>query len=396
MGNRVRLETNDSKPSKGGRYYTEEDADDSDKGCELWGSGSVLFDCVLGGGYPVGRVINLVGDESTGKTLQWIEGAANFAQIYPDPALHKIRIYEGESAFDRPYAAQVGLPVERCDFAPPLDTVEEFFEDLVGTDAVYEAEEAAGVDEEDVKKKPKKKRVAGWLNNLPDAKDGGRAFVVLDSLDALSSKSEMESSIEKGSYGTSKAKVMSQLFRRAIRLLERKGVTLMIISQVRDKIGVMFGEKHTRSGGRALNFYASQIVWLSQVGKLHKTKKKVKRTVGVEIKARCKKNKVGPPHREVEYSILFNYGVDDVVSGVNWLRSVFRGDVVDAIAEKYSVASYKKTPKGGKGEPYFDVDRIDDLDDDQYRRLRKGVNRLVRAGWADIESDFAPVRKKYA
>src|SRR5206468_8961680 len=106
---------------------------------------------------------------------------------------------------------------------------------------------------------------------------------------------EQKREIDDGSYGANKAKKMGELFRRLVADLEEANVLLIVVSQLRDKIGVMFGEKQTRTGGRALDFYASHIVWLAEIGKIKKTIQKVERVIGVNVRARVKKNKVGLP-----------------------------------------------------------------------------------------------------
>src|SRR5262249_54440053 len=123
-------------------------------------------------------------------------------------------------------------------------------------------------------------------------------FYILDSLDALSDEAEKARAIDEGTYAMNKAKQMSALFRRLCQEMAQYNCTLAVISQVRDNIGVTFGDAYTRSGGKALDFYCSQIVWLAQTGKIARTVKGIERIVGVDIKAKVKKNKVGLPFRE--------------------------------------------------------------------------------------------------
>jgi recombination protein RecA len=141
-------------------------------------SGSTLLDLALGGGWAERRIANVVGDKSTGKTLLCIEATANFAIKYPKG---KIRYREAESAFDKGYAQALGMPIDRIDFgSKKIETVEDLFEDLTK-----------------ICEKARQKE-----------------FVVVDSLDALSDRSELEREIDEGSYGANKAKKMSELFRR--------------------------------------------------------------------------------------------------------------------------------------------------------------------------------------
>lgn len=245
-------------------------------------SGCTLLDCVLGGGWPIGRISNVIGDNSTGKTLLAIEACANFRRLYPQCSI----AYDigGAEEFDVPYANSLGLPED------------------------FQLEESGTVEE-------------WWksLNNFLDNKAPGPAIYVLDSLDAISDKAEMERGFEDGTYGT-KAKKIGELFRRLQGRLRRHETLLFIVSQVRANIGVTFGKKYKRSGGKALDFYAVQCLWLSERGKINKTRKGVKRPIGIEVVGKCEKNKVGLPYRQCEFTILFNYGMDEDKTNADFLK----------------------------------------------------------------------------
>src|SRR4029077_5465548 len=242
-------------------------------------------DLALGGGWAERRIANIVGDKSTGKTLLCIEASANFAVKYPKS---KIRYRECESAFQRGYAAALGLPLAQVDFGDEqLQTVEDFFADISAV--------AKGA------KRPE--------------------LYIVDSLDALSDKAELGRDIEEGSYGSQKAKKLSEMFRRTVRDLASSNVTMIIVSQVRDKIGQSYGRQSSRSGGRALDFYASQVVWLSQLGRLTRTISKIKRPVGIKLKAQLDKNKIALPFREAEFSLVFGWGIDDTRACLDFLHS---------------------------------------------------------------------------
>lgn len=248
-------------------------------------SGSHLLDKVLGGGWAQGRVVNVVGDKSSGKTLLAIEACANFVQIYGSEC---VRYVEAEAAFDEGYAASIGMP-KGIELEADIRTVEHWEDDLVG-----------------------------YLEKRKPA--DGPCLYVLDSLDALSDDAEMKRKREEGSYGAAKAKSISEMFRKRIKLIEDRRCTLFIISQIRDKIGVTFGETKQRSGGHALDFYASQVIWLTEKMKLKRTVLGAERVVGMQVGARAKKNKVGKPFREADLSIYFSYGVDDEISMLNWIK----------------------------------------------------------------------------
>lgn len=307
---------------------------------EFSSTGCAKFDCDLGGGWVLGRIGNIVGDKSTAKSGLACEAVINFLKAYPEGAAF---YRETEAAFDSSYAQSMGLPIDKVDFGDPekpVTTVEEFAKDL----AIFVNKQTAL---------------------------GKPGIYVLDSLDALSDESEMERDIGEGTFGMAKAKAMSILFRTIARKLERTRILLIIVSQVRDKINVSFGEKHTRSGGRALDFYASHIVFLSKVKDLKRTIKGIERTYGVIVRAKVKKNKVGVPGRECDFEYHFFFGVEDFLTSYNWLEQVKR------LPEKYKTLSYEK------------------MTDDEYRQVTKEIGEDVKRVWAEIEQDFMPKRSKY-
>lgn len=311
---------------------------------ELVSSGCELLNCVLGGGYPLGRMVNIVGDKSTGKTLLAIEAMANFRRQFKDGVTSYC---ETEAAFDDPYAEALGLDLKGI-LRPDVSTVEELFDDLTK-----------------------------FIADLA----GRPGLYIVDSLDALSDKAEQERGIADSTYGASKPKQLGQLFRRLVKPLEKSRVLIIIISQVRDAIGVTFGKKHTRSGGKALDFYASQILWLAHKGRLKRTVKKVQRATGVSVKAMTEKNKIGQPFRECEFEILFGYGVDDVSSGLEFLKEAGRLEELGIGSTDQAIAQFKKTYAAGTG-----ADRTE---------MRQELNAAVRKAWYEIEANFTPPRGKY-
>jgi len=310
----------------------------------LFSSGCTLLDLAAGGGWGIGRVTNIVGDKSTGKTLLAIEACANFAAIYGGAA---IRYAEVEAAFDRDYAYSMGMPRD-AQYTEDVHTIEDFERDL-----------------------------DGWLD-----KQTGPSLYILDSLDACSSTAELEREIgDHATFGGEKAKALSELFRKRIKKLRDKHGTMIVISQLRDNIGVRFGESKKRSGGHALDYYASQVFWLAQVKSIKKTVTKVERTVGVQVRARNKKNKIGKPFRQVDFTLLFSYGVADEISMHDWLKA---NGGEDLLPEPFS--SYPKR-----------------LDKAQQERNRAAVDAIrdelrvaVTARWEEIEAALEPPMRKYA
>lgn len=326
-------------------YFTSEKTD-----IQFISTGCAVLDCALGGGLALGRTTNVVGDKSTAKTGTATEVMINFARTFPDGE-GDIYYRETEAAWDDSYAEAMGLPLDRIDFGDrdnPVITIEDFYDDF---DAFCEKQKKA--------QKP--------------------GLYVLDSLDALSDEAEMGRDIDKASFGAAKAKKTSEMFRKITRKQEQANVLLVIVSQVRDNIGAMFGEKHKRSGGKALDFYASQVFWLAHIKILKRTINKVERPYGIELKAKVKKNKVGMPFREAEFVFEFGFGINDLLASVSWLNDVERLDAFDL--------------KKGEYKDY--VVNINKMTTEEYAEERARAAKVVKEVWAEIETTFIPKRQKY-
>ena len=316
---------------------------------DMFSSGCTMLNCALGGGWAKKRVLNIVGDRSTGKTLLAIEACANYALKFTKDLIHYCEV---ESAFDKPYAERLGLPLKRMTF-----------NDDTGAEKNIRTVEALYKDLEKFSETCTKKKVGG--------------LYIVDSLDALSDEAEMGREIDDKTFGASKAKKMSELFRKINQVISKAGVTLVIISQVRENIGVTFGKSTIRSGGKALDFYASQVIELATLGRIRKTINRVEKPIGVKIRCRCEKNKVALPFREAAFEILFGYGVDDIAANLNYMQLVGEIDL-----EGYGPIEIllKKLPK---------------MPDDLYRQLAIDSAREVKALWREIEKKFLPTRRKY-
>lgn len=314
---------------------------ENNRGVEFLPTGCVLLDLALGGGWAENRIINIVGDKSSGKTLLAIEATANYAKKYPTAAI----IYsEVESAFDPDYAAALGMPVERITFTEDMFTVEDWYK---------------------------------HLEQIITELKGERALYILDSLDALSDEAEMKVGISDPKMGTAKAKQLSALFRRINQKLASSNITLIIISQVRENIGITFGRQTKRSGGRALDFYASQVLYLAHLGQEKRTHKGVTRVTGVRIKAKVDKNKAGLPFRDAEFSILFGYGVDDFTASLDWLWENKLSRELTELARPVYEAS------------------LTQLSNDALKAEMEKVGLLMHRLWNEIELSLAPKTRKY-
>lgn len=297
-------------------------------------TGSTLLDCALGGGWARNRIINVVGDRSTGKTLLAIEACANFRRLFPQGAVDYIEL---EAAFDEDYAQTVGFPAD----VKPIEAI---------------------------------RTVEGIFKHLDEVETGPR-LVVVDSLDAAGAEKDLEDALGDHGFGVQKPKLLSEMFMRLVRTLNEKQVTLFIISQVRENIGGM-GAKYVRSGGKALDFYASQIVWLRQVKTIEKSVEKITRAVGINVLAKCTKNKIGPAFREAPLEILFGYGVDNLHSSLYWLKDSNPKRLEEELGMNAARLQHR-------------YERLND------KELIAKVDTCVRDEWRRLEEKFSIPARKY-
>lgn len=339
-------------------------------------TGATLLDKVLGGGYALRRLVHIVGDPSTGKTQLAIEACANFNRQYgsktPIIDKSKKRVYQmmycdSEAAFDLNYAERLGLPVDDIHFIPPGEygiTLEQWAKEL----------------EE-------------WLESLPDDVPG---LFILDSLDALPTLKELTTPIEERErgYGTEKVKLLSEIFRTTVQKMSIKNVCMIVISQTRDNI-TGYGPKKIFSGGNALKFYVSQRLMLKRNKVLEKTIDKQTTSYGVSIHAECDKNKCGPPFRECDFSILFNYGIDDIGGCLEYLKSkdalgLLNDDLVKT-GEKDGLRTILDTVLAV-------TTRLKKLEGKAHREAIKNIQVAANIFWSTVETKLADSlpKNKYA
>lgn len=265
----------------------------------LTSSGSTLLDLILGGGFPFGKVVNFVGDRSTGKTILASEVIFAARKVYGDKLKWRYNDSERGYTFDSTYL--YGFPIID-ENKPPSDNIEDFDTDI--------------------------------NHELDILEDDEFLIYVQDSLDALSSRAEIERAQERrrllltkpdspklktGTYGLEKQKLLGEFFRTTVGKIERKNCLIIIISQVRDNIGATFGKKYVRTGGKALDFYASTILVLAEVQKHEVTCQGTKETIGVTIKAKTDKNKIARPFKTAYIDIVFDIGIDDITANIEYL-----------------------------------------------------------------------------
>ena len=318
------------------------------EGVEVVPSGSILLDEALGiGGYPKGRIIEIYGPESSGKTTLALHAIAESQKLGGIAAF-----IDAEHALDPVYAKNLGVNIDELWVSQP-DTGEQALE------------------------------IAESL-----VRSGAVDVIVVDSVAALTPQAEIEGDMGDSHMGL-QARLMSQALRKLTAIIGKSNCILIFINQIRMKIGVMFGNPETTTGGNALKFYSSVRLEVRRIESIDA--KGEEDAVGNRVRVKVVKNKVAPPFRKVELDIYFGKGISYVSS---LLDSAVKHGFIDKKGAWYATAT-EKVGQGKENAIAFLVEHKDFADDVENQiRQKLFPGQVLKNKKADEKSDKSEKKAK--
>ena len=238
------------------------------------------------GGFPVGRITEITGLEASGKSLL---AAHTLAETQKKGGL---AVYiDTESASSAEFLTAIGVDLKTMLYVP-LETIEEIFETI---ETIVEG----------VRKSDKDRLVT----------------IVVDSIMGASTKIEMSMEYDKDGYATSKSIILSKAMRKVTNWIARERICLIFTNQLRTKLGVSFGDPWTTAGGKAIPFHSSVRLRLKNLGQIKAKINGVEQIVGNKTSVQVVKNRMGPPHRKINYEIYYDSGIDDYGGWLTVMKS---------------------------------------------------------------------------
>ena len=267
---------------------------------EFISTGSSILDLAISnrpnGGIAVGRITEINGLESSGKSLI---GTHILAETQKKGGL---AVYiDTETSVSREWLETIGIDVQNLLYLH-VETVEDIFE-----------------------------CIENIITKIRESDRDRLVTILVDSLAAASTKVEMEADFDKDGWATAKAIVISKAMRKITQMIGRERVALVFTNQLRQKLGVMFGDPWTTSGGKALPFHSSTRIRLKNMGQIKDTKKN---TLGMKARAQIIKNRLGPPLRHADFNLYFDSGIDDKGS---WLQVMKDHKLVKVAGAWYTI-----------------------------------------------------------
>ncbi len=284
-------------------YFLDGDLDAPTNVHEWISSGCSMLDLAISnkpmGGFPVGRITEITGLEASGKSLL---AAHTLAETQKKGGL---AVYiDTESATSSEFLTAIGVDLKKMLYVP-LETVEEIFETI---ETIVEG----------VRKSDKDRLVT----------------IVVDSIMGASTKIEMSMEYDKDGYATSKSIILSKAMRKVTNWIARERICLIFTNQLRTKMGVSFGDPWTTAGGKAIPFHASVRLRLKNLGQIKAKVNKVEQVVGNKTSVQVVKNRMGPPHRKINYEIYYDSGIDNYGG---WLSVMKTFDIVKQSGAWYTL-----------------------------------------------------------